>query len=56
MYLESIYDEWLYAVCSSSLLFGISIMKKCVVSSLTSFGTLEYESLTKKEKYLIFFL
>ena len=34
-------DEWFIAICWSSLLFGIFAIKKWVVFSLTSFGTLK---------------
>ena len=40
-------DEWFNAIWQSSLLFGIFIMKKCVVFSLTTFGTLEYDCVIK---------
>ena len=36
-----------YTVCLSSLLFVIFIIKKCVVFSLTSFGTLKYDGVIK---------
>ena len=32
-------DEWFSAICWSSLLFGIFMIKKWVEFSLTSFGT-----------------
>ena len=40
-------DEWFSAICWSSLLFGIFIMKKWVEFSLTSFGTLNYDCVIK---------
>ena len=40
-------DEWFKAICWSSLLFGISVIKKWVVFSLTSFGTLKYDCVIK---------
>ena len=40
-------DEWLIAVYWSSLLFGIFIMKKWVVFSLTPFGTIKYDCIIK---------
>ena len=46
-------DEWFIAVCWSSLLFGIFIIKKCVEVSLTSFGTLKYDCVIKERKVLI---
>ena len=36
-------DEWFIAICWSSLLFEIFAMKKWLVFSLTSFGTLNYD-------------
>ena len=38
--LKSMSDEWFNAICWISLLFGIFIIKKYVVLSLTCFGTL----------------
>ena len=35
-------DEWFMAICWSSLLFGIFVIKMWVVFSLTSFETLTY--------------
>ena len=49
-------DEWFIAICWSSLLFGIFAIKKWLVFSLTSFGTLKYDWVIKQEKYLIFYL
>ena len=40
-------DEWFNAICWSSLLFGIFMVKKCVEFSLTSFGTLKYDCVIK---------
>ena len=40
-------DEWFNAICWSSLLFGISMVRKCVEFSLTSFGTLKYDCVIK---------
>ena len=40
-------DEWFNAICWSSLLFGIFMIKKCVEFSLTSFGTLKYDCVIK---------
>ena len=34
-------DEWLNAICWSSLLYGIFEIRKWVIFSLTSFGTLK---------------
>ena len=39
--LKPVSDEWFNAICWSSLLSGIFIIKKCVEFSLTSFGTLK---------------
>ena len=52
--LKSIYDEWFNAVWWSSLLFGISIITKCVVFSLTSFGTSKYDCAIKTIEILSF--
>ena len=46
-YLNSIFDKWFNAICWSSLLLGIFIMKKWVESSLTSFGTLRFDCVIK---------
>ena len=40
-------DGWFRAICWSSLSLGIVIIKKCVVFSLTSFGTLKYDCVMK---------
>ena len=45
--LKSIYDRWLCTIFGSCLLFGILIIKKCVVFSVTSFVTLEYDHVIK---------
>ena len=39
-----ILDEWFNAICWISFLFGIFAIKKGVVFSLTSIGTLKYEN------------
>ena len=54
--LESISDEWLYTICLTSPLFGIFKIQKCVVFSLTSFGTLKYDYMIKARKCLAFYL
>ena len=40
-------DEWFRAISWSSLLFGIFAIKKWVILSLTSFGTLNYDCVIK---------
>ena len=40
-------NEGFNAICWRSLLFGIFIIKKCVVFSLTSFDTLKYHCVIK---------
>ena len=40
-------DEWFRAICWSSLLFGIFVIKKWVAFSLTSFGILKYDCVIK---------
>ena len=40
-------DERFIAICRSSLLFGISAIKKWLVFSLKSFGTLKYDWVIK---------
>ena len=40
-------NEWFIAVYWISRLFGIFMIKKCVVFSLTSFGTLKYDCVIK---------
>ena len=52
--LKSMSDEWSNAVCWSSLLFGIFIMKKCIVFNLTSFGTLKYDCVIKTREIINF--
>ena len=47
-------DEWFNAICWSSLLFGIFMIKKWVEFSLTSFGTLKYDCVTKTREMFIF--
>ena len=46
-FLKSISDEWFNEACWSSLLFGISPIKKCVQFSLTSLHTLKYDCVMK---------
>ena len=45
--LKTISDEWLYAICWSSFLLGIFIIKKRVLFILISFGTLECDCVIK---------
>ena len=52
--LVSISDEWFNAICWSSLLFGIFAIKKWVVFSLTSFGTLKYDCVIKTREIFNF--
>ena len=40
-------DESLVEICGSSYLFGISMMKNCVVFCLTYFGTCKYDWMLK---------
>ena len=40
-------DEWFISICWSSLLFGIFMIKKCVVINLTSSVTLQYDYVIK---------
>ena len=47
-------DEWFNAICWSSLLFGIFIIKKWVVFSLTSFGALKYDCVIKTREMFSF--
>ena len=47
-------DELFIAVCWSSVLFGIFIIKKCLEFIYTSFGTLKYDCVTKTRKMLTF--
>ena len=51
--LESIFNEWLYTICLSSLLFGAFIIKKWVVFSLTTCGTLNYDCVIKTREIFI---
>ena len=44
----------IYAICWSSLLLGIFIMKKCVEFNFTSFGTLKYDCVIKTIEILSF--
>ena len=46
-YLVPISDEWFIAISYSSLVFGIFVIKKWVVFSLTSFETLKYDCVLK---------
>ena len=50
-FFKSISNEWLCRICWSSLLLGIFIMKRLVVFSLTSFGTLKYDCVIKKDMF-----
>ena len=47
-------DEWFKAICWSSLLSGIFIMKKWVEFSLPSFGTLKYNWVIKTREMFNF--
>ena len=40
-------EKWLHAICRSSFLIGIFIIKKCAVFSLTSSGALKYDCVVK---------
>ena len=51
--LKSISDEWLIAVFWSSQLFGIFMIKKCVVFSLISFDREKYDCDEHQRKYLV---
>ena len=42
--MNSVSDEWFNAVCWSSLLFRIFIIKKCVEFSLTFYGLCNKEN------------
>ena len=53
-FLVLISDEWSIAICRSSLLFGIFIMKKWVVLNITFFGTEKYECVIKAKDIFIF--
>ena len=48
--LKSVSDEWFNAICWSSLLLGIFMIKKWVEFSLTSFGTLKYDCVIKTKE------
>ena len=54
MSLESISHNCLYAVCLSSFIFGICIIKKCVVFSRTSFSNLKYDFVIKTREIINF--
>ena len=45
--LKSISDEWFNTIFWNSLLFEIFMITKCAEFSLTSFGTLKYDYITK---------
>ena len=45
--LKPISDEWFDAICWSSLLFGIFIIKNCGEFSITFFGTWKYDCVIK---------
>ena len=47
-------DEWFSAICWSSLLFGIFMIKKWVEFNLTSFGTLKYDCVIKRREMFNF--
>ena len=47
-------DEWLSAICWSSLLFGSFMTKKWVEFSLTSFGTLKHNRAIKTREIFDF--
>ena len=47
-------DEWFVAISGSSILFGIFLIKKWVVFSLTSFGTLKYDYVIKTREIFNF--
>ena len=49
---KSISDEWLVAICWSYCLFGIFMIKKFVVFSLTSFGTQKYDCVMNNKETL----
>ena len=54
--LKSMSDDWFVAICWSSLLFEIFIIKQCALFSLTSFGTSKYDFVIKTIKMFIFCL
>ena len=45
-------DERFVAISGSSLLFGICAIKKWIVFSLTSFGTLKYDCVIKTREII----
>ena len=47
-------DEWFNAICWSSPLFEIFVIKRWVEFSLTSFGTLKYDWVIKTRRMLNF--
>ena len=47
-------DEWFSAICWSSLLLGILVIKKWVAFSLTSFGSLKYYCVIKTREMFNF--
>ena len=49
-------DEWFSAICWSSLLFRIFMIKKWVEFSLTSFGNLKYDWVIKTREMFNFLL
>ena len=49
-----IFSEWFWAICQSPLSSGIFAMKKWVVLSLTSFGTLKHDCETKTRETIFF--
>ena len=53
--LKSISDESFNAICWSFLLFKVFTIKKCVVFSLTTFGTLKHDCVIKTRKKFNFF-
>ena len=52
--LELMCDEWFSAICWSSLLFGIFMIKKWVEFRLISFGTLKYDCVIKTREMFNF--
>ena len=49
-----IFDEWFIEICWSSLLLGIFAIKKWVVFSVNSFGTLKYDRVIKTREMFNF--
>ena len=47
-------DAWYIVICWSSLLFGIFAIKKWLVFSVTSFGTLKYDCVIKTKEIFNF--